>query len=91
MPWQTSRNNGMMIFKSNFFFKRKKSSCGVKRGYHRKNSLELLNKNNDKVGRLLIIEIITENENYWLINLCNANMEFEQVSTSSDAAVCCKN
>ena len=31
------RNNGTIILKANFFFKRKRSFCGVERGHHRKN------------------------------------------------------
>lgn len=44
---------------------RQTSSCEVAVGYQRKNPFKLENKDNDKTGRLLIIEAKDENENFY--------------------------
>ena len=62
----------------------KTNSCGLAIDYYGKKSFELLNKFNDKSGRVLIIEVKIENEVLSLINLYNANTENEQLSTLSD-------
>ena len=36
-------------FQGQLFFQMKENSCGVERGYHRKNYFKLLNKDNEKV------------------------------------------
>ena len=67
-----------------FFSHRKTNSCELSIGYHGKKYFRLLNKFNDKSGRVLIIEVEIENEVLLLINLCNANTENEQLSILSD-------
>ena len=67
-----------------FFSHGKTNSCRVAIGYYGKKSFELLNKVNDKLGRVLIIEVKIENKVLSLINLCNANTENERLSTLSD-------
>ena len=67
-----------------FFSHGKTNSCRVAIGYYEKKSFELLNKVNDKLGRVLIIEVKTENKVLSLINLCNANTENERLNTLSD-------
>ena len=52
--------------------------------YYVKRSVELLNKFNDKSGRVLIIELKIENKVLLLINLYKASTENKQYSTLSD-------
>ena len=56
----------------------------VTRGYHGENSFELLNKDNDEAGHVLIIEAKVENKNSLLINLYYVNAESDQLSTLLD-------
>ena len=60
------------------------NSCGVAIGYYTKKSFELLNKFNDKFESLLIIKVQIESKVLLLVNLYNANVENEQLSTVSD-------
>ena len=67
-----------------FFSHGKTNSCGVAIGHYGRKSFKLLHKFNNKSGGLLIIEVKIENDVLLLINLYNAKMENEQVSTLSD-------
>ena len=58
--------------------------CGKVNSCCGKQSFELLNKFNDKSGRVLIIEVKIENELFLLINPYNANTENEELSMLSD-------
>ena len=69
-------------FKGEFFFSHGKTNpCGVAIGYTGKRSFKLLKKKNDENGRFLILETMTDNCVFVLINLYNPNTEKEQVST----------
>ena len=58
--------------------------CGKVNSCCGKQPFELLNKFNDKSGRVLIIEVKIENELFLLINPYNANTENEELSMLSD-------
>ena len=77
------KKNGTTIKDNCLLFSHLKT-CEVSIGYHRKKYFKLLYKFNDQSGRVLIIEVETENEVLLLINLCNANTENEQLSILSD-------
>ena len=47
-------------------------------------ALNVLNIKRDNLGRILVIEVITDDSVFVLVNICNANTESEQLHTLND-------
>ena len=63
-----------------FFSHGKRSSCGVLISYIGTHNFVVNNQKTDNDGRILILNVTTNDVNFVLINLYNANTETEQVS-----------
>ena len=59
----------------------KTNSCRVAIGYVGDNKVEVLDKKNDKNGRILILDVKVDETNFVLVNIYNSNTETEQVAT----------
>ena len=64
-----------------FFSHGKTNSCGVVIAFYGNINYSVQKQLIDSEGRILILEVEIENENYLLINLYNANTETEQLKT----------
>ena len=64
-----------------FFSHGKTNSCGVVIAFYGNINYSVQKQLIDSEGRILILEVEIENENYLLINLYNANTEIEQLKT----------
>ena len=72
-------------FEGRFFFSHgKTNSCGVAIGFVGTKALNVLNIKRDNLGRILVIEVITDDSVFVLINICSANTESEQLHTLND-------
>ena len=58
----------------------KTNSCG----YIGNNKLDVLDKDNNKNGRILILDVKVDETNFILVNIYNSNTEKEQVMTLLD-------
>lgn len=68
-------------FQSKLFFSQGKTdSCRVAIGYYGNKSFELKTKQHDTEDRILIIQSLTDDLEFTLINLYNANTEEEQLN-----------
>ena len=63
---------------------RKTNSCGVAIGYVGSKSFVLTNQTADKIGRLLLIEVIVDDVKFVLINIYNCNTESQQLLTLTE-------
>ena len=71
-------------FKGEVFYSHGKSnSCGVLICFIGSKRLFIRNKLSDNDGRILILDVDFDDENFMLINLCNPNTEAEQLKTLS--------
>ena len=71
-------------FKGKLFFSQCQSnSCGVAIGFIVNTSFEVSNRKQDESGRILILDVKVSDNDFLLINLCNANNESEQLNTLS--------
>ena len=71
-------------FKSEVFYSHGKSnSCGVLICFIVSNFFFIRNKLSDNDGRILILDVDIDDENFFLINLYNPNTEAEQLKTLS--------
>ena len=72
-------------FKGQLFFSHgKTNSCGVAIGFYGTKSFELINKIEDKAGRILVIEAKIDDDTLLLVNIYNSNTESEQLLTLSE-------
>ena len=60
------------------------NSCGVATAYIGSKKFEVLQKKTDNNGRLLILEVKIDEHIFILVNLYNANIESEQISTLNE-------
>ena len=67
-----------------FFSHGKTNSCGVAIGFYGSKTIEQINKISDKSGRILLVEATIDDTVFVLINIYNANTEFEQLESLSD-------
>ena len=67
-----------------FFSHGKTNSCGVAIGFVGTKALNILNIKRDDLGRILVIEVKTDDSVFVLINIYNANTESEQLLTLND-------
>ena len=67
-----------------FFSHGTSNSCGVLFAYFGKTSFVLNKQKNDKAGRILILDVMLDRDQYILINLYNANTETEQCKSSNE-------
>ena len=66
-----------------FFCHGKINSCGVVIGFVGTKALNILNIKRNNLGRILVIEVKTDDSVFVLINIYNANTEPEQLHTSN--------
>ena len=62
-----------------FFLHGKKNSCGVSVGFYGNIIYSVKKKLSDNSGRVLVLDVITNGTEYFLINLYNGNTEQEQL------------
>ena len=62
----------------------KTNSCGIAIGFVGTKALNILNIKRDDLGRILVIEVKTDDSVFVLINIYNANTESEQLLTLND-------
>ena len=67
-----------------FFYHGKTNACGVAIGFYGSKTTEQINKVPDKSGRILLVDATIDDTVFVLINIYNANTEFEQLETLSD-------
>ena len=67
-----------------YFSHEKTNSCGVAIGYVGSKSFVLTNQTADKIGRLLLIEVIVDDVKFVLINIYNCNTESQQLLTLTE-------
>ena len=67
-----------------FFSHSKTNSCGAAIGFVGTKPLKILNITRDNLGRILVIEVKTDDSVFVLINIYNANTESEQLHTLND-------
>ena len=72
---------GKWIKRTYIFSHGKANSCGVAIGYAGNNKVDELDKNTDKNGRILILDVTVEETNFVLLNICNPNTKTEHVMT----------
>ena len=79
-----SNKNGKKTLKVlNFFSHGKSNSCGVLTAYLGTGTFTIKKQQTDKEGRILILDVSTNDSEYILINLYNANTENEQTNVLS--------
>ena len=59
------------------FSHRKTNSCGVLIGHYGTKKIEVINKKCGNSGRILLLEINTDDNLFVLINICNANNKLD--------------
>ena len=74
-----------------FFSHGSSNSCGVLIGFVGSNNLDIKNILRDSEGRILILDIVLENEELLLINFYNANTECNQIKTLNTLSSMIKN
>ena len=77
------RLSGKMILKVKSYSHGKSNSCGVLICFIGSKKFFIRNKLSDNDGRILILDVDIDHENFILINLYNPNTEAEQLKTLS--------
>ena len=74
------KKDGSMSLKENFFSHGHSNFCGVAIGFLGNMNFNVLNKIQDKDGRILILDVQVDDAGFLLINLYNTNKKYEQIS-----------
>ena len=75
-------------FKGQLYFSHgKTNSCGVLTGFYGNINFVIKKQWNDKNGRILILEVTTDDTEYLLINIYNANAEQHQLETLQNLSI----
>ena len=74
-----------------YFSQCKTNSCFVLTGFYRNINVVIRKQLNDKNGRILILEVTTDDTEYLLINIYNANAEQDQLKTQQNLSILLEN